>query len=241
MRKIFEINQNRMSKKSIKSKAPDNIVAVETALSRSEQFIEDNRKILIGIVTVIVLVVGSYLAYKKWYLQPRNEEANAQMFQAEQYFERDSFNLALNGDLNYPGFLGIIDDYASTKAGNLAHYYAGICYLQLGKFNEAIEYLSGFDSDDKMIMPMAYGAQGDAYLELKQPEKAAEFYIKAGTVSENIFSSPLYLMRAGLVLESLKDYKAALEQYKIIKEKYKNSAEGRVIDKYIAKAEILAK
>jgi tetratricopeptide (TPR) repeat protein len=230
-----------MSKKNIKSNASDNIVAVETALSRSEQFIEDNRKILIGIVVVIVVIVGGYLAYNKWYMQPRNNEANAQMFQAEQYFERDSFNLALNGDMNYPGFLGIIDDYSSTKAGNLAHYYAGICYLQLGKFNEAIEYLSGFKSKDKILMPMAYGAQGDAYLELKQEEKAAEFYIKAGTVSENMFTSPLYLMRAGLVLENMKDYKGALEQYKLIKEKYKNSNEGRVIDKYIAKAEILAK
>lgn len=237
----MKTSNKSMSKKKITSNTPDNIVAVETALSRSEQFIEDNRKILIGIVIVIVAIVGGYLAYNRWYLKPLNDEANSQMFRAEQYFEVDSFSLALNGDLNYPGFLTIIDDYSSTKAGNLAHYYAGICYLQMGKFNEAIEYLSGFDSDDKMLMPIAYGAQGDAYLELKQPEKAAEFYVKAGTVSENMFTSPLYLMRAGLVLESLKDYKSALEHYKVIKEKYKNSAEGRVIDKYIAKAEILSK
>ncbi len=230
-----------MSKKKIKEQGTDNIQAVETALSRSEQFIEDNQKILIGVVLAIVVIVGGYLAYNKWYLQPLDEEANTQMFVAEQYFDRDSFNLALNGDLNYPGFLTIIDEYSSTKAGNLAHYYAGISYLQLGKFNEAIEYLSGFDSKDKMLKPIALGSTGDAYLELKQAEKAAEFYIKAGTFSENQFTAPIYLMRAGQVLESLKDYKGALEQYKLIKEKYNNTSEGRVIDKYIARAEILSK
>jgi tetratricopeptide (TPR) repeat protein len=226
-----------MSKKKLKEKTPNNIQAVESALSRSEQFIEDNRKILVGVVVAIVVIVGVYLAYKKFYLQPLEDEANAQMFVAEQNFERDSFNIALNGDLNYPGFLTIIDEYSSTKAGNLAQYYAGISYLQLGKFNEAIE----FDADDKILKPIALGATGDAYLELKQNEKAAEFYIKAGNASDNQFTAPLYLMRAGIVLENLKDYAGALKQYKIIKEKYKKSNEGMIIDKYIAKAEILSK
>ena len=50
---------------------------------------------------------------------------------AEIYFEKDSFNLALNGDLNSAGFIDIADDYSSTKTGKLANYYAGICYLNL--------------------------------------------------------------------------------------------------------------
>jgi len=230
-----------MSKKKLTSQEPDKIETVQTALSRSEQFIENNQKILIGVVLALVLIVGGYLGYKKWYLQPLNEEANTQMFVAEQYFERDSFNLALNGDMNYPGFLTIIDEYSSTKAGNLAQYYAGICYLQLGKFQEAVDYLESFDSDDKMLKPIALGATGDAYLELKQDKKAVEYYIKAGKFVDNQFTSPLYFLRAGIVLENMKDYKGALEQYKFIKEKYKNSTEGRTIDKYIAKAEILSK
>jgi tetratricopeptide (TPR) repeat protein len=231
-----------MSKKKITSDEPNKIETVESALSRSEQFIEKNQKILIGVVVALVIGVGGYLLYKKLYIEPQNDQANTQMFVAEQYFEKDSFNLALNGvQGGYPGFLGIIDEYSSTKASNLAHYYAGICYLQLGKFDEAIEYLESFDSNDKMLKPIALGATGDAYLELKQDKKAVEYYIKAGKFSENQFTSPLYLLRAGIVLENMKDYKGALEQYNLIKEKYKNSNEGRVIEKYIAKAEILAK
>lgn len=224
-----------------KGSAPDKIEVVEHSLSRFEQFIEDNQKKITIAVIVIVAVVGIFLAYKRWYLAPLNDEANSQMFVAEQYFEVDSFNLALNGDLNYPGFLTIIEDYSSTDAANLAYYYAGISYLKLGQFEEAIEYLSSFDLNDKNLQPISLGSTGDAYYELKQVEKAAEFYTKAGNYTENNFISPLYLMRAGMAYESLKNYKAALEQYNVIKEKYKTSPEGRTIDKYIARAEILMK
>jgi len=230
-----------MSKKKKKEKTPDNIEAVESVLSRSEQFIEDNQKTLTTIVLIAVAIVGIYLAYQKWYLAPLEEEANSQMYVAEQYFERDSFNLALNGDLNYPGFLEIIEDYSSTKAANLANYYAGISYLQLGQFDNAIDYLSEYNADDQTLKPMSLGGIGDAYYELKDTEKAIEYYKKAGTYNKNEFISPIYLLRAGQAMESIEDYKGALEQYKLIKEKYQNSSEGRVIDKYISKAEILAK
>ncbi len=230
-----------MSKKKKKEHAPDNIEAVENVLSRSEQFIEDNQKILTTVILVIVAIVGIYLAYHKWYLKPLEEEANSQMFVAEQYFERDSFNLALNGDLNYPGFLDIIDEYSSTKAADLANYYAGVSYLHLGQFEEAINYLSDFSAEDKTLKPMSLGGIGDAYMELKDTDKAIEYYVKAGTYNENEFVSPIYLLRAGQAMESIEDFNGALKQYKLIKEKYRNSAEGRVIDKYIAKAELLAK
>ena len=230
-----------MSKKKKKEQAPDNIEAVENVLSRSEQFIEDNQKILTTVVLVVVAIVGIYLAYQKWYLKPLEEEANSQMYVAEQHFERDSFNLALNGDLNYPGFLEIIDDYSSTDAANLANYYAGLSYLHLGQFENAIEYLSSFDSKSQTFKPQALGCIGDAYMELKDSEKAIEYYVKAGTYNENQFLSPIYLLRAGQAMENVEDYKGALKQYKLIKDKFRNSAEGRVIDKYISKAEILAK
>jgi len=230
-----------MIKNTKKGNAPDKVETVEHALSRTEQFIEDNQKRITIAVLAIVAIVGGYLAYQKWYLAPLQEEANSQMFVAEQYFEQDSFKLALNGDLNYPGFLTIIEDYSSTDAGNLARYYAGISYLKMGEFQNAIDLLSEFDSDDKMLKGISFGSIGDAYLELDQKEKAAEFYVKAGNHTDNDFVGPVYLMRAGQTYEMLKNYKVALEQYQTIKDKYKTTPEGRVVDKYIAKAEILMK
>ncbi len=216
---------------------PDSIEAVESALSRSEQFIEDNQKIVTTVVVIIIAIVGIYLGYKKFYLQPLEDEAQSQMFVAAQYFERDSFNLALNGDVNYPGFLGIIDDYSATKAANLANYYAGISYLHLGQFENAIEYLESFSANDKMLKPISLGAIGDANMELENKEEAVSFYLKAANASVNEFTTPIYLMKAGQAYEAIGDYKNALKTYNQIKEKHKKSAEGRVIEKYITRAE----
>jgi tetratricopeptide (TPR) repeat protein len=163
------------------------------------------------------------------------------MFVAENYFEKDSFNIALNGSGNYPGFLQIIDDYSFTKSANLAHYYAGICYLRTGKFYEAVEQLEKFKSNDQLIAPIALGAQGDAYSELNQTDKAIDSYKKAAKKSENDFTSPLYLMKAAQLLESKKDFKAALEIYNTIKEKYSKTYDGRQIDKFITRAELQVK
>ena len=206
---------------------------VEHALTRTEQYIEENRKSLTIIVAVIVLVVGVYLGYKKFYLAPREIEAQSQVYHAQQYFEIDSFNLALNGDGNALGFLDIIDDYGMTKTANLSQYYAGVCYLHLKKFEDAIEHLKKFDANDKIVSVLAIGDIGDAYSELGDLKKAASFYEKAAAKNRNKFTSPIFLKKAGLTYEADKDFKKALSAYKKIKDKYPTSDEAREIDKYI--------
>lgn len=210
---------------------------VGSALTRVEQFFEDNQKIITIVGIVIVVVVGAIFAYKKLYLAPLETEAHKQMFVAEQYFEKDSFNLALKGDGNNWGFLKIIDEYGSTKAANLCEYYAGISCLHLGKFQEAVDHLEEFKSDDIMIQAFAYGAAGDAYMELRNKEKALKSYLKAVKASDNEFSTPLYMMKAASASELVGDYDQALDLYKQIQEKYPNTEEGRQIEKYITRAE----
>jgi len=223
-----------MAKKQDKTEG--GIVAVEEALSKTERFIEKNQKLLTIIIGVIVVVVLVFFGFKRFYMAPREKEASEQMFMAERYFEIDSLNLALNGDGMYPGFLEIIDDYGMTKGANLSKYYAGVCYLKLGKFEEAIDHLKSFKGKDQVLGPMAKGALGDAYLELDQTAKAAGAYLEAADLNENEFTSPLFLMKAGWTYEILKDYKKALEIYERIKFKFPTSNEAREIDKYIARA-----
>jgi tetratricopeptide (TPR) repeat protein len=209
---------------------------VEGALTRTEQFIEDNQKWIVRVVTAVLAIVAIYIGVKRFYLNPLEEEAHGQMFVAEQYFEVDSFNLALYGDGNYSGFLQIIDDYGITKASNLANYYAGISFLKTGQYEDAIEYLKKFKSKDKMVAPIASGAIGDAYVELGETELGLDYYLKAAGLSDNKFTTPMYLMKAGLVYETLGKYGEALELYEQIRREYPEYSRSNNIEKYITRS-----
>ena len=211
---------------------------VEGALTRTEQFIEDNQKWIIRIVTAVLAIVILFIGAKRFYLNPLEQEAHGQMFVAEQYFEIDSFNLALYGDGNYSGFLQIIDDYGITKAANLSQYYAGISFLKLGQFEDAIEYLQKFKSKDKMVAPIATGAIGDAYVELGEIEKGLDHYLKAASLSENNFTTPMFLMKAGQVYENLGDQRKALEVYEQIRKDFPDFSRRNNIEKYITRTRI---
>ncbi len=213
-----------------------NIVAVEEALSKSEQFIERNQNILIGVVTLIVLIIAGYIGYTRFVLEPREQEASAEIYMAEKYFEQDSLRLALEGDGAHLGFLDIISDYRMTKTANLARYYAGVSYLNLGEYDEAIDHLKSFRKRDKMLGAMAYGAIGDAYLELDDKRNAVRYYTRAADHEPNELTTPVFLMKAAMVYELKGDYSSALEQYKRVQKEYGNTTEGRDIERYIARA-----
>ncbi len=217
-----------------------NLETVESALTRTEQFIEDNQKTLTYAIAGVLVVVVAFIAFTRFYLAPKNNEAQAAMFVAEVYFERDSFNLALNGDGNNYGVLDIISEYKFTKAANLACYYAGISYLHLGQYDEAIKYLKKFDSDDYMVGPVALGAIGDAYAELGEYGNSISYYEKAALANPNNFISPVYLQKAAQLYEINGQYDKALKTYQSIKDEYPKSQEARNADKNITRAKIQA-
>jgi tetratricopeptide (TPR) repeat protein len=221
-----------------KEKTPkpiENLVEVEHALTTAEMFFEKNSKIITIIFGTAVVISLLLLATHRFYSQPREVKSKEQMFVAEQYFEKDSFNLAINGDGNYPGFLDIIDTYGSTKAGKLARYYMGISDLHLGKYQEAIDYLENFKTEDLLLAPVVKGATGDAYCELGNREKAVKLYMEAAELNPNVFTSPKYYLKAGNTYEILGSKDKALATYKVIKDRYAESDEGKSIDKYIAR------
>jgi len=224
-----------MAKKT--NKTEENIQAVEEALGKSEQFIEDNQKPILVILGAIIFIILAYFGFQRFYIAPKEKNAASQMFMAEKYFEMDSLNLALKGDGINPGFLSIISDYKLTKSANLAKYYAGVIYMEKGEFETAIDYLEDFSSDDQVIQPMALGAVGDCYMELGNMDKAVDKYISAADENDNEFTTPVFLQKAGWTYELLKDYDNAIVVYKKIKEEYPKSNEAREMDKYIARAE----
>jgi len=226
-----------MSKKNLEEHSTG-FETVEHALSKTEQYIEENKKSLTIIVVAIVVVVGGYLLYRKVLLAPKETEAQSQIFRAEQYFEQDSFRLALEGDGDALGFIDVIDEYGITKTANLAHYYAGISYLRLGEYEDAVEHLKQFDSNDKLVSVIALGVLGDAYVEMGDYDKAITFFEKAAYKNKNEFTSAIYLKKAGLAYEAIEDYSKAITVYERIQKKYPRSDEARDIEKFIQAAKM---
>jgi tetratricopeptide (TPR) repeat protein len=226
--------------KNKKDENPTTISSVEETLTKTEQLLEENYKtLLIGLVVIVILVGLGWLG--KLYLNKRNDEAQSQMYQAEKYFEMDSLKLALNGDGNYLGFLDIAKDYKFTNSGNLAKYSAGICYLHLGDYNEAIEFLTKYSKKDKVIGSLAIGATGDAYVELGNIEKGISNYLEAADYAKNSFNTPLFLMKAAELYELTGKFPEALKLYERIEDQYPESTEGSTIEKYIARVKLLIK
>ena len=214
----------------------ERIVAVEEALSSSEQFIEKNQKILTYLVGGIIVIILVFFGYKKYVMTPKEKAAEVAIFNAQYYFDQDSLDLALNGDGINAGFLEIIDDYGSTKGGNLAKYYAGICYMNKGEYETAIDYLSKFSASDQVLSSMALGAMGDSYMQLGDANKAADFYVKAANKNRNDFVTPAFLVKAAWSYEVMGNWQKALDTYEGIKKDFPKTKEARDMDKFIARA-----
>ena len=236
---ILKLYKTDMAKKT-KDANPQTIKNVEQTLTKTEQFLEENYKPLLITLGVIVALVGIFWL-TRIYLSKRNNEAQSQMYQAERYLEMDSLNLALYGDGNYLGFLDIANDYKLTRAGNLARYSAGVCFLHLGQFQDAIDFFNKYSKKDKVLGSLAIGATGDAYVELGDPDKGIEKYIEAADFAGNSFNTPLFLMKAGELYELNGQFSEALEIYERIQNEYPESTEGASIEKYIARVNLLMK
>ncbi|MEO1098457.1 MAG: tetratricopeptide repeat protein [Bacteroidota bacterium] len=203
-------------------------------LSRTEEFIENNKVLVFGITGALFLIVAGFFGWN-YYTTSQNDLAQSEMFQAIYYYESDSLDLALNGDGNNLGFVDISSDYSMTDAGNLANFYAGSAYLKQSKFKLAILYLEDFSSSDNLVQARAYSLVGDANMELGDYEQAATYYEKAANYRPNKFFTPQYLMKQGLAYEKLNNNQAAIAVYEIIIEEYWESAEVQDAKKYKAR------
>ena len=218
---------------------------LDESASRTEAWVAKNQKyIFIGIGVVAVAVLG-FLGYQEFVKKPKNIEAANESFFAQQYFNeavngtnKDSlYTLALNGAEGKYGFLDIIDKYKGTDAANLANYSAGMAYLNMNKYQEAITYLQDFSTQDAILGPLAKGGIADAFMQLDQPEEALGYYEDAFAASKNEFTTPRFLFKAGIAAQELGQKEKALKYFNRIKKEYPNSEEGRTIDIYIGKLE----
>lgn len=204
---------------------------VENALTSSEAFIENNKNMLLIILGAVVVVVLALIFFLKKHNETK-KEANDAIYKAQSWFERDSFQLALDGNDDFDGFLYVAKEYSSTPAGNLACAYAGLCYKNLGNNEDAITYLKKFSADDNMVSPAMYGAIGDCYFDSNNVKEAESYYNKA-IGSKNGLIAPIYMFRLAMLHFSNGDNAKAASVMESLKENYPNSTEGRDADRYI--------
>ncbi|HEY0059802.1 MAG TPA: tetratricopeptide repeat protein [Flavisolibacter sp.] len=210
-------------------------------IDRARNFWDRNKKVITGLGLGILLLGGGYLAYKNLVQGPKETKASEAIFKAEDYYRMDSLNLALNGDGTNPGFLKIISQYGGTKAGNLAHFYTGSIYLQMGDPAKAQKHLSEFDTDAVQIQARAYKLLGDAYAEQGKNGDALSNYKKAARHFEvdETASSEYLFMAAYFADRVMKDQKEAISLFKELKEKYSKTEKGFEADKYLAQLGVL--
>lgn len=213
----------------------DDIPTAQDRIKGIESWYENNKKIINGLLLAGLLVVVGIYAYNNFFKKPRNQKANDAIFMAQQYFEKDSMNLALNGDGNNYGFLKIIDKYGGTNAGNLAKFYAGRIMVGNGEFEKGLKYLKDFDGEGTLVETVAQGTIGDAYMELGKTSEAIDAYQKAASDKDDVFLSPLYLERLGLAYESKGDTEKAIEAFKRIRMEFESSAQARNAEKYLSR------
>ena len=228
--------------------ANNNLQAQEIeSLNMKEAFFMKNKKAIIIAVVALVVIIAGVFGYFSQIAGPREDKASTLLGKGQTYFQNEMFEQALNGDgAGYVGFAKIASEYSSTKAGNLANLYAGLCYANLGKWAEAEKSLDAFSSkDDQMISPAAQAALGDVYTHLKKNDQAVDAFKKAASMADskaeddaNNSLSPAFLIKAGEILESDGKKADALSLYQDIKKKYVNSmlVQSGEIDKYIERA-----
>ena len=210
---------------------------LDTTASRTEEWVSKFQNFILAGVGIIALSVLSYLGYQNYIFEPKKLEAVSELSQAQYYFELavngqepDSlFRRALNGGEGKYGFLDIIENYKGTPAAKLATYSAGMAYLNLEDYVNAIEYLDKFDTEDVMLKSLAKGAIGDAFAQIDQPEEAYEYYVAAFESSQNSFSAPKYLFKAGILGATLGKKSEALNYFKRIQSEYSDSTEASMV------------
>ena len=216
------------------NKTDEQFANVEDSLSKAGLYVVKNRNVIMKLVGILLIIVFLFTGYTKFYIEPLEKEASEEMYIAEFYFQNNDFDKALNGDGQFSGFISVASDYSSTDAANLANYYAAICQINLGEYENAINSLNEFSTDDVVLSALSTGLIGDANMELENVSEALNYYISAANDNVNSFTTPYFMMKQAAIHKNNEDYASALEIYNSIKSDYPKSTQALSIDKYIS-------
>ena len=241
-----KVKPNRLEEIENKSTTANVFKSLDDGSSKTQAWVEKNQNKILTLVGLVIISLASYYAYSNFVVEPNEINASNEIYFSQQKFEEalptknDSiFDIALNGENDNLGFIELADKFSGTKAGNLANYYIGMIYLKKDDYQNTIKYLSNFKSNDIILSSISLGSIGDAFSELNQYEEAFEFYSEAHSVSDNNYTTPIYLFKSGIIALELGKSSIAFDNFKKIKYEYSDSPQANNIDVYISNAEAL--
>lgn len=194
----------------------------ENFVTKTLAFFNKNQNIIYGVLIGLLVIACAIIAFNRFYIQKKNGEASAEMVKPISWFMKGdtvSLNLALEGDAENDGFLAIANGYKLTRTSNTAKYYAGLCYLNLGQKDEAMDYLKKFKKKEDILW---YGCQiviGDLYDEQGDEANAVKYYEKATKGNDPLYT-PNALFKLGQMYERQGKWDEALASYQKIEDNY---------------------
>ncbi|WP_185877956.1 tetratricopeptide repeat protein [Blattabacterium cuenoti] len=196
-------------------------------------FFKYRNRIYIYITVTIIFII--FFLSRSIFINS-SEKSRNELSYAQKYLYNGMFYKALNKkrENNYLGFLGVLSKYPFTKSGNLARFYASICYYKLGNYSECIRIMKKFNVNDDIMSPIKYGIIGDAFLQKNDFNNALFNYNKAINISKNEITTPLYYYKIGLLFFYKKKYEKSKFFFKKIENEYPIFIHIENVEKYIS-------
>ncbi len=209
------------------------------AMTKTEVFFEENGKKITMAIFALFIVAALIFGYKSLVLDPAETNAADAIYTAQSRIEgaAPDYQLALDGDESSAGFLEIIDNYGSTKVGNLANHYAGVCYLKLGDKESALKYLKQYKAQNgvpaQIINAQNLGLQGDIAVDTQDYAGAVTLFEKAASISTNPLTTPLFLRKAGIAAIAAGDNAKATKLLEQVVTQYPATQDANSAAKYL--------
>lgn len=223
-----------MARRKTKKEQDETLVDIVDVRDQAVSFYDKNQKVIIGAAVGLIVLIGAYLAYEIFYKAPRQKAAQTAMYMAEYQFSRDSFALALeNPGQDSEGFLDIMENYSGTDQANTAKYYAGVSYLNIGRYQDAVDMLKSFSAPTDLTEATKQGALGDAYSELNDLSSAEAAYKKAMNASDISAIAPYYMKKLAMLYQYQGKEDEAAKIFKQITEKYPTTDWSREAERFV--------
>lgn len=189
------------------------------------------RFVTIGVGVLVIGILG-YLLYRQFVWKPANEKSKDSYWEGLNYAVKDSTAVAID-------FLeSEVKKYDGKVGGEVAQFVLARQLMTNKDFKGAIKQLEGVDLEDTYVSIMAIGLHADCLSDMKKYEDAANKYLEAADMLENELTTPMYLMKAGLCAEEIKNFPKAAELYQRIVDDFPTYSGQNQVEKYLARASI---